>query len=38
VNIGINNLNKNFFGQGVAPVTGTGKRISSFSIEAAFIF
>ncbi len=38
VNIGINNLNKNFFVQGVAPVTGTGKRISTFSIEAAFIF
>jgi hypothetical protein len=24
--------------KGVAPLTGTGKRISTFSIEAAFIF
>ncbi len=38
VNLGVSDLNDNFFVKGVAPVTGTGKRISTFSIEAAFIF
>lgn len=38
INVGVTDLNDNFFIKGVAPATGTGKRISTFSVEGAFIF
>ncbi len=38
VNMGVSDLNENFYIKGVAPATGTGKRISTFSVEGAFIF